>query len=127
MTSDVMVTMTFRRHLPRMMKKLLPLVTLTAFTAYSVWVVAHHGYFGFVSLALREPWGMQMLLDLCISFFMISTWLRRDAREQGITAWPYLAGIVVLGSIGALAYLVRRGFAQKRRAPSTGLVLGAFP
>jgi hypothetical protein len=90
------------------MKRLVPLAILVAFTLYSVKVVLTHGYFGFISLALREPWAMQMLLDLSIALFLVGGWLRRDARARGVSPTPYLIALPVLGSIAALVYLVRR-------------------
>jgi hypothetical protein len=91
------------------MKKILPALVLVPFALFSVVVVAKQGYFGFVTLALREPWGMQMLVDLSIALFLVGSWMRRDARRHGINVVPYLALLPVLGSVGALAYLVHRG------------------
>jgi hypothetical protein len=84
-------------------------VILAAFGAFSLWVVYGHGYTGFLSLAGREPWALQMLLDLVIALSFALGWLRADARRRGIAAWPYFAVTIVLGSIGILAYAVRRG------------------
>lgn len=94
-----------------MKKALLPLAVLVPFSAYSVWVVLQKGYFGFLELAMREPWGAQILIDLAISLFLFSTWMRRDARERGIPAWPYLLSMPFLGSVVALVYLIHRAFA----------------
>jgi hypothetical protein len=107
MTSQVMAGMTSRPQI-RTMKKLLPAIVLIPFTAYSVLVIEGHGYLGFLTLAAREPWGMQMLLDLCISLFLVGAWIRHDARARGIPALPYLLALPFVGSIGALAYLVHR-------------------
>ncbi len=87
-------------------------VVLAAFGAFSVWVIAGHGYTGFLALADREPWALQMLLDLVIASSFALTWLRADARKHGFTAWPYYVGTVFLGSIALLAYVVRRGLAK---------------
>lgn len=94
-------------------KALLALLVLAGFGAYSVWVVAGYGYTGFLSLAGREPWGMQMLLDLVISCSFGVGWMNHDARKHGITTWPYIVVIVFLGSIGLLAYVARRGMLTK--------------
>lgn len=100
------------------MKKLLPILVLLPFTAFSVEVTLREGYFGFLSLAAREPWALQMLLDLAISFFLVGAWIRKDARERGLPSLPYLVAIAFLGSIGALAYMVHRAFADGRK-PAT--------
>ena len=85
-------------------------IVLAGFGAYSLWVVAGFGFTGFLSLAGREPWGLQMLLDLVISCSFAIGWMTGDARRRNITAWPYVVTVVLLGSIGLLAYAVRRGF-----------------
>jgi hypothetical protein len=84
-------------------------VVLAAFTAFSLWVIYGHGYTGFLSLAGREPWALQLLLDLAISLSFTLGWLHADARRRRITAWPYFVATLFLGSIGVLAYVVRRG------------------
>ena len=96
------------------MKKILPALLLVPFTVYSTLVIVEHGYFGFLTLAAREPWGMQMLLDLSIALFLLGAWLRRDARERGLPALPYLVMLPFLGSIAALGYLVHRGIGASR-------------
>lgn len=90
------------------MKKLLPLLVLVPFTAYSSMVILEHGYTGFLTLSFREPWAMQMLLDLSIALFLVGGWMRRDAKKRGISALPFLVLLPFVGSIGALLYLVRR-------------------
>ena len=100
------------------MKKWLPVLVLLPFTVFSLEVVMKEGPLGFLTLAGREPWGMQMLLDLFISIFLVGGWIRRDARERGLPALPYLALLPFVGSIGALAYLVHRGFAA---SPARGM------
>src|SRR5215831_1506486 len=42
-------------------------VLLAGFGAFSIWVVATRGYAGFLELAGRERWALQMLLDLVIA------------------------------------------------------------
>src|SRR5690242_20312952 len=104
--------------------RIIPLFSiLAAFTAYSVWVMlTHEGYLGFVWLALREPWGMQMIIDVGLSVGLFSIWMHHDAKERGITAWPYLIVCLLLGSIGALAYLLH---CELRQAPALGSVAGS--
>ena len=84
-------------------------VLLAAFGAFSLWVVATQGYFGFVALAGREPWALQMLIDLVIALSIAVGWMSGDARKRGIATWPSVVATVALGSLGVLAYLVRRG------------------
>jgi hypothetical protein len=90
---------------------LLALVALVPFAIFSTWVIAGHGTTGFLTLSAREPWALQMLLDVALSCLIYSVWLVPDARRHGIRAWPYLVLTLVAGSIGGLAYLVHRGLA----------------
>jgi len=90
-------------------KTLVAALLLAAFGAYSMWVVLGHGYTGFLALASREPWGMQMLLDLVIACSFGIGWMTADARKRGITTWPFIVTTVFLGSVGLLGYVVWRG------------------
>jgi hypothetical protein len=100
------------------MKKWLPLLVFIPFTVFSVEVALQHGPLGFLALG-REPWGLQVLLDLFISLFVVVGWIRRDAKERGLPFLPYLVAVPLLGSVGTLAYLVHRSFAsQPVRTPS---------
>ncbi len=85
-------------------------LALAVFGAFSMWVVVTHGYFGFIELAGRAPWALQMLIDLVIALSFAIGWMIGDARKRRIATWPYVVATVVLGSIGILAYCVRRSF-----------------
>ena len=87
---------------------LVPAVVLAGFSAYTVMVMAEAGPTGFLALALREPWGMQMLLDVGMSLGCFAALAIPDARARGITVWPYLVACVFLGSPAAIAYFVHR-------------------
>lgn len=95
-------------------KALIALLVLATFGTFSLWVVFTQGYAGFLSLSAREPWALQMLLDLVIACSFVIAWMVKDARKHGITVWPYVAMTFPLGSIGVLVYLVRRGLAATR-------------
>jgi hypothetical protein len=92
-----------------------PLVALLVFGAYTLSVMAHSGVLGFLTLAGREPWALQMLLDLLLSLGLFVIWMLRDARERGLPGWLYAVLTLTCGSPGALAYLVHRGLAERRR------------
>lgn len=118
MTSEVMGNVHPSRQ-GRGMRFLIYLAVLIAFTAYSVTVVLGHGYLGFLTLAWREPWAMQMLLDLCIALSVATGWLIQDARRRGVNPWPFVGLVVAAGSVGVLAYLcfTRRFLSGSSRAP----------
>jgi hypothetical protein len=98
---------------------LIALGLLVPFTVYSLWVVAGHGYTGFLSLAGREPWAMQLLLDLVLACSFGIAWMRGDAKRRGIASWPFIPVILLFGSIGLLGYAVVRGLMERAatRAP----------
>jgi len=96
---------------------------LVAFTAYSLWVVAGHGYSGFLSLVAREPWGMQLLLDLVIACGFGVGWMRADAKRRGIAFWPFVPVVLLAGSIGLLGYVVARGLLAQRASSDGELEL----
>ncbi len=81
--------------------------TFVAFTAFSVEVVIAKGFFGFWPVITTEPFGLQLMLDLCIMTAFFGIWMVRDARKLGINGWLFVP-LLSLGSIGALLYLIRR-------------------
>jgi hypothetical protein len=89
-------------------------LVLAVFGAFTMWVVVTHGFVEFIELAGREAWVLQMLLDLVIALLFALGWMIGDARKRGIATWPYVAATVTLGSIGVLAYCVRRSFTPPR-------------
>ena len=94
--------------MPRRYKNAIVALVLIAFTALSVWVALHHGYFGFLRLARRDDWALQMLVDLAIALFFVGGAIRRDAPRRGIEPWPYFVALPLVGSIAALVYLLHR-------------------
>lgn len=108
MTCDVMVPMTRKRQNVSM-KKLLPVLLLAVFTLVSVQLFATAGLQGVA--VFREPMALQVALDLCIATCFAGAWMHRDAHAHGISATPFLILLPLLGSIAALAYLVRRNLA----------------
>ncbi len=92
-------------------------VVLATFSLLSGFVVVQHGYFGFVMLALKEPWGLQMLLDLCIALWL--GWAAVDRLElEGPPTWPYKLATPALGSIALLGYLLHCAVARRSRSVS---------
>jgi hypothetical protein len=84
------------------------------FTSYTLWVMAGHGVLGFVTLAAREPWALQLLLDLLLMLVLFSWWVASDAKERNLPSWLYVIVVPVMGSMGALAYLVHREIAGRK-------------
>lgn len=78
------------------------------FSLYTGMVALEHGVLGFVGLAMREAWAMQMLIDLFLALGLFAFFAMPDARARGITFWPWLVASALLGSVGALGYVVYR-------------------
>ncbi len=87
------------------------LAILIPFTLLSTWLVIDTGYLAWIRLARREPWALQLFVDLAIACTVFMSWMLRDARARGLRAWPYVPLILTGGSIGILAYLIRRELA----------------
>ena len=74
------------------------------FSAYSLGVTHEHGFLAAFEVPLRGGWNTQEFLDLCISLFVASVWMRRDAREKKLPFWPFAIACIPLGSMSVLAY-----------------------
>ena len=97
-------------------------VAFVAFTAYTVTVMVDDGVLGFLTLAARRPWAMQMLLDLGIMLTLFSIWLRHDSRSLGLPTWPYIVLALTMGSMGVLTYLIHREVRIRRRTAGAPVV-----
>ena len=86
-----------------------------AHTALTVYVVANHGYVGFLVEVLSSWPGIQVMADLTIALFLVMGWMLVDARKHGLLVAPYLVVTLTFGSLGPLAYLIRREWALKTR------------
>lgn len=89
-------------------RQLLLGAVLLAFCAFSLLVVGEVGYFGIWQAGFASNASLQILLDLCIACGLGGLWLFGDAKQRGVAAWPWLLGVLALGSIGLLAYLFVR-------------------
>lgn len=83
-------------------------ILLADFVALTAYAIYQYGYVGFFTIATGNAVGIQLLTDLVIALSLFVTWMIPDARQRGITPFPYLVLILTLGSIGALAYMIRR-------------------
>jgi len=83
-------------------------LVLADFVALTAYAIYQYGYVGFFEMATANAVGVQVLVDLVIALSWFTIWMLRDAREHGISPLPYFLLVLTLGSIGALAYLIRR-------------------
>jgi hypothetical protein len=92
-------------------------LVLADFTALTGWAVYQHGYIGFFELMTANAATITAFVDLVIALSLITVWMWRDARAQGISPIPYALLTLALGSVGPLAYLIRRFAGAGERLP----------
>lgn len=96
-------------------KQILLSLVFLDFLALNAWVVAEHGYIGAFATILSTLPGILVFVDLTLALGMVMAWMWTDARKHGLTVAPYLLVTLALGSLGPLAYLVRREWALAPR------------
>lgn len=89
-------------------KRLGLVVILVDFVALTAYAVYYHGYLAFFDLYAMNAIQVQIFIDLVIALSLFLTWMVPDARARDISPIPYVVLTLTLGSIGALAYLIRR-------------------
>lgn len=117
MTSEVMAWGHGRAHSDGM-RLLTALLVFVVFTGWTITIAVEHGLFGFLTVAAREPWAMQMLVDLALALFVATGWVRVDAKRRGLPWLPYVVAAPIVGSPAVLAYLVHREAAALRKPAS---------
>src|SRR5262249_54985560 len=81
------------------------LLGFSILTAYAVYL---YGYVGFFREVTSNMASLTLSVDLVIALTIILVYMGKDAREQGISAIPYLLLTLIFGSVGPLLYLIRR-------------------
>jgi hypothetical protein len=98
------------------MRLFLATVVLIPFLAFTTWVLADVGYIGLFAHALRDAPGQQVLIDVFLACSMLLFFIYRDAKERGVTFWPWVVLTVATGSIGPLLYFVYTGWLGRKLA-----------
>jgi hypothetical protein len=83
-------------------------LVLADFVALTGYAVYHYGYLAFFDLRSLNAIQLQIFLDLIIALSFVMVWMWRDAQARGISPIPYVVMTLLLGSIGPLAYAIRR-------------------
>ncbi len=84
------------------------LAVVLPFGALSAIALLDVGYFGILAPHFTS-WGEgQVLADLVIACTLAIIWMIADSRTSGISAWPFVAITLFLGSFGPLFYLIVR-------------------
>ena len=89
------------------LKTILLAVLLADFTALTVWAFSSLTL-ETLTATLSTPLGMQMTADLVIALGVAIGFIWKDAKERGLNPVGWLVLTLLTGSIGPLAYLVRR-------------------
>jgi hypothetical protein len=95
------------------------IVVIALFGALSVLAMMDVGYFGIIEPHFQSWGGGQVFADLAILAILSCFWMVGDARERGISPWPFIAITVVAGSFGPLFYLVARELRAGARKPAS--------
>ena len=88
------------------------LLVVAAFGALTVVALMDVGYAGIIEPHFRSWGGAQVFFDLVIVATLACIWMINDARERGVSAWPFILITLAAGSFGPLLYLVVRELRQ---------------
>jgi hypothetical protein len=84
------------------------LLVIAGFGLLTVLALTDVGYVGIIEPHFRSWGGAQVFIDLVILAVLACIWMTTDARERGLSAWPFILITLVAGSFGPLLYLVLR-------------------
>lgn len=101
-------------------KSVLIAVVLLDFLALTGLALWEAGYLGLFRYQLATWAGAQVLVDLVIACALVAMWIYGDARRRGVNPWPYLVLTLFAGSIGPLAYLLRRYWGRQPLPQAAG-------
>ena len=90
------------------MNKLLLILVLIPFGAFTAAAVWQDGLVGVFASIVHSYGSMQIFADLVIALSLVMGWMWRDAKNIGRNVWPWIAATLVAGSFGPLLYLITR-------------------
>ncbi len=91
------------------------LAVIGGFGALTTMALMDTGYLGIVRPHFQSWGGAQVFADLVVLAVLACIWMRRDARAQGLPAWPFILTTLFAGSFGILFYFVVRELRQSER------------
>jgi hypothetical protein len=95
------------------------LLVVAAFGVLTVLALMDVGYAGIIEPHFRSWGGAQVFFDLVIVAALACLWMIDDARERGLSAWPFVLITLAAGSFGPLLYLVVRELRAAVRRPAS--------
>ncbi len=96
-------------------KTILLAALLVDFTALTAWALSSLTL-ETLTATLSTPLGMQMTADLVIALGVAAGFIWKDAKARGLNPVGWMVVTLLTGSIGPLAYLVRRQWAGRAAA-----------
>ena len=84
------------------------LLVVATFGVLTVLALMDVGYTGIIEPHFRSWGGAQVFFDLVIVATLACLWMINDARERGLSVWPFILITLVAGSFGPLLYLINR-------------------
>jgi hypothetical protein len=94
------------------------LVDFLGFTAMTAYVIYQYGAIGWIPVAFANPVSSLVTIDLFIALGMVLGWVYADAKDRGVSPWPYIVLTLGTGSVGTLLYLLVR---ERPGAPAYSL------
>lgn len=92
-------------------------VVIAGFGVLSALALMDVGYLGVLAPHFQSWGGAQVFVDLVILAVLGCVWMVRDARQQGLAAWPFVLLTLAAGSFGLLFYLLARELRAAPRRP----------
>jgi len=83
-------------------------LVFVAFGVLSGAAIREFGYLGVWAAGFRDLASLQILVDLMIACTIVSSWMAEDARRRGWPVAPWMAAVLLTGSVALLAYLILR-------------------
>jgi hypothetical protein len=99
------------------LRQILAALVLVDFTALTAWTLYHDNWAILGHVAANWT-TLLMAADLVIALGVAMGWMVRDARQRGVSPWPYVVLTCTLGSVGPLAYLALRPDRHGETAPA---------
>ena len=92
---------------------------VAAFSVLSALALMDVGYLGIIEPHFQSWGGGQVFADLVILAVLAVIWMVKDARERGLSVWPFVVITIVAGSFGPLLYLIVRELRSTARRPAS--------
>jgi hypothetical protein len=92
----------------------LPAALSVLFAGWSLLAILREGPFGFWADLTASLWGVQIWFDLLLAASAALAFMLPEARRQGMRTLPWVAFVILTGSVGLMAFLSRIMFLRSR-------------